>query len=186
MNNSDERWMIHILTGPVHSGKTTLLQRLTSELKQQDIAVDGFLSLAAENGDEFIGYDLYDLAEEISAPFIRKTGEKNWQRIGDYYFIPETLDTAQNIILRSGKADIKVIDEVGPLELGERGLWLALAKIMNDPKPDFIFVIRNAILDLWLEKLKNISTTIFDIAEKDIYLKVRQYFVERLIPAENG
>jgi nucleoside-triphosphatase THEP1 len=186
MDYSRVEFMIHILTGPVHSGKTTLLQRLTFELKNERLAVDGFLSLAVKENKTFIGYDLYDLMEEISAPFIRKKGEDRWQKIGDYYFIPKTLATAKNIILRSGEADIKVIDEVGPLELKEGGLWPALTKTLALATPDFICVIRNTILDEWLEKLKNTSSTIFDITEKDLYPKMRQYFVERFIAVEQN
>ncbi len=176
--------MIHILTGPVHSGKTTFLQRLTAELKHRKIAVDGFLSLSVKEREEFIGYDLFDLQQESSTPFIRKTGKEKWQRIGDYYFIPETLDMAQNIILRSREADIKVIDEVGPLELHGKGLWPALEKTVSLPAPDLVCVIRNALLETWIEKLKPKPAKIFDITEEDLYPKMLQYFSAKIILTE--
>ena len=171
--------MIHILTGPVHSGKTTLLQNVTSHLKCQKISVGGFLSLYTEEKDQFVGYDLFDLKRETRTPFIRKEGKKTWQRIGPYFFIPESLDYAQNIIRQSTKADICVIDEVGPLEYEGKGLWPALEKLMTLPTPEFILVVRETILDNWLKRLGEIPVKIFKISDKEIHLKMVQYFTTK-------
>jgi nucleoside-triphosphatase THEP1 len=168
--------VIHILTGPVHSGKTTLLQNVTNQLKSQNITVAGFLSLYTKDKDQFIGYDLYDLKRDARTPFIRKTGEKHWQRIGPYFFIPESLDHAQSIIRRSTKADICVIDEVGPLELEGKGLWPALKEVIALSIPEYIFVVRETILDSWLKRLGEIPMKIFDISDKEIHLEMVQCF----------
>ena len=171
--------MIQILTGPVHSGKTTLLQRLADQLKKQNIKVAGFLSLYTEEKDQFIGYDLFDLIQGTRTPFIRKEGQKAWQRIGPYFFIPESLDHAQNIILRSTKADICVIDEVGPLELEGKGVWPTLKKVIPLLRPEYILVVRETILDKWLRKLGEITTTIFDISDHELLLKMVNYFTSK-------
>ncbi|MGD9344967.1 MAG: nucleoside-triphosphatase [Candidatus Aminicenantes bacterium] len=177
--------MIHILTGPVHSGKTTLCRRLANELKSKDISVDGFLSLAVEKKDESIGYDLFDIRKESSTPFIRKTGKKDWQRIGSYVFIPETLDKAQKIILSSNPSDLRIIDEIGPLELEGRGIWPALTKALRLISQDFLCVVRNTICDIWIEKLKDRPIKIFDMTEENLYPKMRQHF-EEIVIARKG
>lgn len=171
--------MIHILTGPVHSGKTTLLRNVTTQLIHQNIAVDGFLSLYTENKGEFIGYDLFDLKQETRIPFIRKEGKKSWQTIGPYRFIPESLGHAQNIIRRSTKADVCVIDEIGPLELEEKGLWPALNKVIALSMPEFILVVRETILDKWLGRLEEKSVQLFDISDKETPLKMVRYFTSK-------
>jgi nucleoside-triphosphatase THEP1 len=171
--------VIHILIGQVHSGKTTLLQNVTTQLKRQNITVTGFLSLYTEDKGEFIGYDLYDLSREMRTPFIRKAGEEHWQRIGPYFFIPESLDHAQNIIHRSSYADICVVDEVGPLELEGRGLWPALQKVIFLSAPDYIFVVREIILENWLRKLGEIPINIFDVLDKGLSLKMVKYFTNK-------
>ncbi len=168
--------MIHILTGPVHSGKTTLLKNVTVQLKSQNIFVTGFLSLYTEDKEKFIGYDLYDLQRETRAPFIRKEGKKHWERIGSYFFVPESLDHAQNIIRRSATADICAVDEVGPLELEGKGLWPALKEIFSLSIPDYILVVRKTIIKNWLGILGEIPTEIFDIADKELYQRMVQYF----------
>ena len=176
--------MIHILTGPVHSGKTSLLRRLTTELKSRNISVDGFLSLAIKNKNGFIGYDLYDIQKQTSTPFIRTIGEEGWQRIGNYVFIPETLDMAQKIVLSSNPSDLRIIDEIGPLELEGRGIWPALAKAFRLSSQELICVIRKTILDLWLDKLK-VRPRIFDVTDKDLYPKMRQHF-EDIVTSKQG
>ena len=168
--------MIHILTGPVHSGKTTLLQRVSAHLKNRNISVYGYLSLSIQENEDFIGYDLYDLNLDTQTPFIRKEGDDQWQRIGAYFFIPETLDYAQSIILHADKSDICFIDEVGPLELDGKGVWPALEKAIDFSSPDYVIVVRDTILKDWVEILGRYGTRIFDISEKELYPKMIQYF----------
>lgn len=171
--------MIYILTGPVHAGKTTLLQNVTTQLKRKNISVGGFLSLYTEEKDQFIGYDLFDLHQETRTPFIRKVGEKFWQRIGSFFFIPESLDRAQSIIRRSTSADICVVDEVGPLELEGKGLWPALEEVMFLSSSHCVLVVRETILELWLRTLAEKPTKIFDISDKELHQKMVQYFTTK-------
>lgn len=152
-----------------------MLQRVTAQLKSQNLAVYGFLSLSIKENNEFIGYDLYDLKRDTQSPFIRKEGEKHWQRIGAYFFIPKTLDRAQNIILHAGDADICIIDEVGPLELEGKGLWPALKKVIDLPLPDYVLVVRDSIFENWLGAMGQSRLKIFEVSDKDLYPKMVQY-----------
>ena len=161
--------MIFILTGPVHSGKTTLLKRLVRELKGQKYRLDGFLSEAVREKEETVGYDLFDLKRERSIPFIRRTGEKEWQRIGSYFFIPQGLAEAEKIILRGIEADILVVDEVGPLELSGKGFWPVLKQVIFKPLPSFLFVMRIAVLRDFLAILGKGETKIFNIKSKEVF-----------------
>lgn len=145
--------MIHILTGPVHSGKTTFLYHQTQIWKKKKLNLDGFLSMARWEGQEHQGYDLYDLKKEKTIPYIRKTGETGWPNIGAYYFIPSSLKEAQNIILRGKQSFLMVIDELGPLELKGQGLWLSLEKKISQNTCHFLLVVRESILNDVINKL---------------------------------
>jgi len=48
--------MIFILTGPVHSGKTTFLKKVVNELKEQNFQIDGFLSEAVLKNQEIFRF----------------------------------------------------------------------------------------------------------------------------------
>jgi nucleoside-triphosphatase THEP1 len=164
--------MIFILTGPVHSGKTTLLNKVVRELKRQKYTVGGFLSEPILKNEENVGYDLFDLREERSFPLIRRTGEKKWQKIGSYFFIPQGLAKAEKIILGEKDVDILVVDEVGPLELSGKGFWPALKQVIFDPLSIYLLVIRINILEDFLKTLGECEVKIFDIKSTDIFFRV--------------
>jgi nucleoside-triphosphatase THEP1 len=159
--------MIFILTGPVHSGKTTLLEYVVRELKRQKYRIGGFLSDPIWEGEQTVGYDLFDLREERSIPFIRSAGEEKWQKIGSYFFIPQGMTQAEKIILGEKDVDLLVVDEVGPLELTGEGFWPALKQVISDPIKSFLFVARKSILEDFLLMLGKREVKIFDVKNKE-------------------
>jgi len=161
--------MIFILTGPQHSGKTTLLMRTTNKLKKKKIPIEGFLSLAVTRRDSDSGYDLFDLTEEVSVPFIRRKGEKDWETIGLFYFIPQGLARAKKLIFRSSEDSILIIDEIGPLELKGRGLWPAVKEVIYSDWRIFLVVVRRSILADFLKILKGKKVQIFDIEHGSVF-----------------
>jgi nucleoside-triphosphatase THEP1 len=164
--------MIFILTGPVHSGKTTLLKRVAQEFKRKKLVVSGFLSEAVFGGQERVGYDLFDLKEEKSIPLIRREGKKGWQRVGSYFFVPSGIEEAQSIVSRSQNSDICVVDEVGPLELSGKGFWPALKPILFPPLIPFLITVRQSILEDFLGILGETDTKVFDMREEDVYSRL--------------
>ena len=149
--------MIFILTGPLHSGKTTLFKESVQKFKDQKVHVDGFLSLAAFEDQERIGYDLFDLKKEKSIPILRKIGEESWMKIGPYFFVPSGLEEAQKVISRSRAAEICVVDEVGPLELTGKGFWSALKQVLFPPVTTFLISVRESILDAHFKNLRRLK-----------------------------
>ncbi len=166
--------MINILTGPVHSGKTTLLKNTIPLLSEQNFGIDGYLSEAIWKDKEFFGYDLLDLEDQRYHPFIRKQGQQDWQRIGPFFFQPGTLDIAKKIIRRSQKADLCVVDEVGPLELKGNGVWPALKDILMTPEQDVLLVVRDSILKNFLEKIQIDDFVVYDIKKKKKPLRLAE------------
>lgn len=164
--------MINILTGPVHSGKTTLLKNTIPVLREKNFRVDGYLSEAIWKNKDFLGYDLFDWMGNTSHPFILKKGQQEWQKIGPYFFLPETLDLAKKIIRRSENADLCVVDEVGPLEVSGKGVWPALENILRSLEPHLFLVARNSIVDMVLDKIQREDFVVYDIEQgiKPIYL----------------
>jgi iron complex transport system ATP-binding protein len=158
--------VIYILTGPVHSGKTTLLKNTIPLLLQKDFRIDGYLSESVWKNNECQGYKLVDLKEHQAHPFITKKGKEGWQKAGPYYFVPESLSKAKEIIRRAISSELAVIDEVGPLELAGRGVWPALAKTVFSAQPDFFLVIRDSVLEQFLSILKKDVVLVYTVVEK--------------------
>jgi nucleoside-triphosphatase THEP1 len=172
--------VINILTGPVHSGKTTFLKNIILVLQARNLGIDGYLSEAVWTNKEFIGYDLFDLMGHRYHPFIRKQGQEEWQRIGPFFFLPGTLGIAENIIRRSKKADLCVVDEVGPLELKGRGVWPALKDALVIPKQDVLLVVRDSILKNFIEKIQRDDIVVHDIEPNKNSLHMIESLMEDL------
>jgi len=171
--------IIDILTGQVQSGKTTLLQNIALELKRKGIGVGGFLNLSVYEKDQVVGYDLYDLKEEIKCPFLRKQGQRNWEKIGPYSFLPDTLERAKSIIFHVNKIDICFVDEIGPYELEGKGLWPALVAILEHPFPRFFLTVRTKLLNAVLERLGKNVDKIFDVADEDVHPRIIDHLEQK-------
>lgn len=146
--------------------------KVVSELKEQNLKIDGFLSEVVLKNKKRVGYDLFDLREERSFPFIRTKGEKGWEKIGSFFFIPQSLAKAKNIILRSKEVDVLVVDEVGPQELEGKGLWPALKQVIFLPEKRSLLVVRKNVLKDFLEIAKEREVKIFDVKRKEIFFQM--------------
>lgn len=174
--------MIHILTGRVDSGKTTLLGRVINNLTHLEKRIDGFLTRKAYEGERFIGYDLFDLKQREVCPYIRQTSAPNQAQIGRFYFLPEGLERAIRIILRHQIIDYLIVDEVGPLELAGRGLWPALSQQLRRSGFRGLLVMRIGLIDSFLDLLQGLEIRQFDITSPSIEADL-QAAIESLYPS---
>jgi iron complex transport system ATP-binding protein len=172
--------VINILTGPVHSGKTTFLKKSIPVLREKKIGIDGYLSEAAWRKEKFIGYDLMDLNENRLFPFIRMHGQEEWEKIGSFFFLPETLGLAKRIIRRSKKEDLCLVDEVGPLELKGKGVWPALEDVLMIPEQDLLLVMRESILKDFVRKMQRDDFVVYDIEQNKTPLHMVEFLVQNL------
>ncbi len=175
--------MIFILTGPVHSGKTSLLKKAVVEWKEGKIKVDGFLSLAVREKGKMSGYDLFDLKNETSLPLLRRKGNTDWQRTGSYFFLPSGLARAERIILRSREAELGVMDEIGPLELAGKGFWPALLQVIFRPGARILLVIREAILNDFRLAFGQSEIKVFDVTGQGVLAQLVETVQKNVFPS---
>ena len=154
--------MIFILTGAVGSGKTTFLRGLVDELRAAGVPFESFLSLRVMTGGETIGYDLLDIREGRSRPLLRRTDSGKGQRVGPFVMLPEGLAQANEIIRRSGVADLFIADEIGPLELGGRGFWPALKDQLFDDRRRSLVVVRESLLEQFRILFARVQVSVFE------------------------
>lgn len=164
--------MIIILSGPVHGGKTTLIERSLDRWASRGLACGGFLSIAVRNSPGEIEYDLLDLKEGRRLPFLRRNGDEGWEHVGQFYFVPTTLEIARSLILQAEPSTLLVVDEVGPLELEGAGLWPALARVVFKPAVRSLLVIRESLLDAFMGRFGEPSPFVFDVRDPNIRLLI--------------
>jgi nucleoside-triphosphatase THEP1 len=154
--------MIVILSGPVHSGKTTLVQKSLPRWAARGLPFAGFLSIAVRNERGETEYDFVDVKEGRRLPFLRRAGESAWEKIGPYHFVPSTLDAARAVLAAADPAEVLIVDEFGPLELAGGGLWPALRRVVSDGSFRIILVVREDILEDAIRVLRTPPALILD------------------------
>jgi nucleoside-triphosphatase THEP1 len=139
---------VYILTGETGEGKTTLLRKLTAELKEKGIRAGGILAPRLMEGNITSGYDVLDIRSGISAPFLRLTnaeilGVERFTQIEEGYQAGlKALDPDNN-----RESDVIVIDEAGPLEMRGEGWAGRISGLLIISDWQIILVVRKSLVD---------------------------------------
>jgi nucleoside-triphosphatase THEP1 len=157
--------MVLVLSGPVHGGKTTFLERRVPLWAGRGLGCAGFLSPAAIGPGGAPGYDLLEIATGRRRPYLRTEGPAAAERVGPYVFVPEALERARAILREAGGPELLIVDEVGPLELEGRGLWLALEDALRRRAGKTLLVAREGILAELAGLLAPIEIVVFDVRD---------------------
>jgi nucleoside-triphosphatase len=143
---------IEILTGPVHSGKTTKLLQWAAVQKN----IDGIFQPVID--DKRFIYHIGSRTLKI----LEAVGTQPKEEliiIGKYKFRKGVFNWAQNILLDclDKKIDRLIIDEIGPLELEGKGLEPAVSKTfeqIDNMNGNVLCVVRDSILEKFIEHYK--------------------------------
>ena len=175
--------MLTILTGPVHSGKTSLLRAKFGQWKKKDPAAGGFLSPVVRKKERRLGYNLLDLSTGKTFPFLRLRGKPDWEAVGPFFVIPRTLDRAKAIVRQTPPGGHLIVDEMGPLELRGDGLWQVVSEALSRPSTGILVVIREEILDRFLDRLRSYAPIVFDIRAEETESGLDRFVSESGVPS---
>ncbi|MBL0155204.1 MAG: hypothetical protein IPP93_17690 [Chitinophagaceae bacterium] len=130
---------IYILSGPVHTGKTTALMQWASGR----IDVHGILTPVGEDGKRFF----YDLQSKVRWPMEAEVGETEILSIGKFVFSAKAFQRAIELLRSAINTDgWLVIDEIGPMELKGEGFAEVFGEILGERKGKLVVVMREGII----------------------------------------
>jgi nucleoside-triphosphatase THEP1 len=132
-----------IVTGPIDSGKTSWCRKLAAA----NPACGGVLLLKVYLQGQRIGYDALFLPDGDTVPFARVAGREpaGWstaERVGPFSISAAGLLAANNWLAEAAArpGDI-IVDEIGPLELGDGGLSRGLSAVLASPLPRKLYLV---------------------------------------------
>lgn len=139
--------MIYYLTGEVNSGKTSLLSFWVEEYHRRNRRACGILAPPVWVQGRKIAYNLIDVYTGETKPWASLTPINNAEKWGRFWFSLETLHFGQNALNRiDDSCDIGILDEVGPLELENRGWAFSLREILIRSPKNMIFIVRSSLV----------------------------------------
>jgi len=150
----DKKQKIIIITGNIGQGKTTLLKEIVDLLKQKEIRTGGIISPRIFNDNILIGYNLIDAGNNDQTLFSRTSGDESMIRAGKYYFYNEGFEFGKRALAieNNKESQVIVIDEVGFLELDNKGWAFCLNTLIRHPDKSIILVVRNSLVDNVIKK----------------------------------
>lgn len=143
---------LYVYSGPVKSGKTTELISWVARLK----SAEGILQPVI-NGRRWIR-NVNTGETKLLEAFSSSPSDKVVQ-IGDYSFFKDTLDWAREVVDKGFKNNPEwlIIDEVGKLEMQDKGIEPVISKIINSKKRTLtkvLIVVRDSLLNEFQKKYK--------------------------------
>lgn len=151
---SEPHLNIYLVTGKVHSGKTSFVSGLVQRLKKEHIPVSGFLSEGTFTAGRRSSFSLVNVEDGKQHLLATVETRKGWFRFRSFYFNPEALKEGEKIIAGAleKRVGLVVVDEVGPLEL-EGGGWIRVLEHLDREYENIqLWVVRKQILEIVLEK----------------------------------
>lgn len=152
---------IIIYCAPIHSGKTTALMNWCSNKN----TVGGILMADINGSRKFFNIETKEIFD-AACKFPEQTN-KTLISIGAYHFYEDAFLKANNILMNvSPSLTHIIIDEIGKLELKQKGLYEGAIQLLKRSHQNIILVIRDSLVESVISafNLKNYSL-ITDIKE---------------------
>ena len=139
---------VTIITGDRQSGKTTRLLKHIETLKNSCVSVAGIIAIGTFKNDIRNSFSLKDISTNTEKAFMSTSECNNCEKIGRFYINNETYKWGVMVLENAIKSDVNtiVIDEIGMLELNEKGWYSVLVKALNTNK-NIVITVRNKFAD---------------------------------------
>ena len=133
--NMEPRKAIFV-TGRPGVGKSTLVRKVSDRLKARGYRVGGMLTAEIRRSGVRVGFAIVDL-ESGCRGVLAHVEQRTGPRIGKYRVNLKDLDSlGVNSIERAiERADVILIDEIGPMELKSKNFFRVLKKAVDSEKP---------------------------------------------------
>lgn len=172
---------VYIVSGKISAGKTTFTKKLAVELKRHNIPVGGIISEKVMSDSQISGYNLIDIETNESEVLLRQSDEVERERIGRFGIFAEGFERGKAILtrVRLSENKIAIIDEVGALELGDKGWSGCLTEMLQTSNKQLLIIVRENLLEEVIRKWNLCEPVVFRIQDTD-YLTAANVIMDHL------
>ncbi len=159
---------IIVLTGKIHEGKTTFAAKIAKAASEAGIKVGGILAKAEINNGERVAYYAEDIKTRQTKKLITKENVKEYyDRFRACFFLKDGMEFALKCLSSEylQDTDAIIIDEIGAMELEDRGYSKQLSTLLNSTIPIIILVIREQFIEDICQKYNITSTETVRVGE---------------------
>ena len=161
----ENRKPLFILTGRINQGKTSFTQQLIDELQNEGLRVSGFVTLGNTNDSSRNAYKIKNLQSGEETALCTTHPNPANAHYGRFYFEEAGIKKGCDIITQSltQLPDLLVIDELGPMEINNRGWAPALEKVVENNTCAQFWVVREKLVKPMMRKWNVGDVIIFDL-----------------------
>jgi nucleoside-triphosphatase len=130
-----------LVTGKPGSGKSTVVVKVLEELKGRGWKVGGTICPEVREGVLRVGFDMVDLMTGRRGR-LSSTAPSNGPRVGKYFVNLGVVEAIGSVAIRNAleRADLVVIDEIGPMEMKSLSFRNAVGEAL-DKAPNLLAVV---------------------------------------------
>ena len=160
---------VFIITGSLREGKTTFAKNLVEFFKGNNINTCGIISERVMTDSHTTGYDVINIETGEKTIFLRQNEEYGSEKIGRFTISPEGLAMGRAVLhsLIMKENSIVIVDEVGLLELKDRGWSEGISELLKTPAKNIILTVRNTFINEVKIKFGISEAIIFNISDTD-------------------
>ena len=153
-----------LVTGPPAVGKSTAVSKVVLKLKSAGVIVGGFTTAERRKGGARVGFEIRDLTSGRSGE-LASSSLRFGPRVGRYRVNLTDLANvgAAGLEEAASRAELIVIDEVGPMELVSPDFRRAVRSCLDSGKP-VLAVVHERMEDDLLNEMRGEATASFTIS----------------------
>lgn len=166
----ENRKPIFILTGRTNQGKTSFTRQLIEELQKEALTVRGFVTLGNTNDSSRNAYNIKDILSGKETALCSTQTDAQKPHYGRFYFEESGIEKGCDTIAQTltHPTDLLVIDELGPMEINDRGWAPAIEKVVENNACAQFWVVREKLVKPLMRKWNVGDVVVFRLEEDDV------------------
>ncbi len=157
---------IFVISGKVHAGKSSITKEVVTQLMDHNLTIRGFFTEPVIHEDGLRSYFIKDISSGARKILCSQRYSPGSVKTGRFYFSEKGLIRGRQILKKAigEPTDLVVVDEIGPLEMQDRGWASALEQLIKLTHTPQLWIVREQLVNVALRKWNIGEVILFPVA----------------------